>query len=208
MNDVETMARIINGEDTLPYSWSMLVSIRFNSPFGHECAGTILTESHILTSATCLQIRPDIKPSDVWIVTAIHFAGEKSPTVRQVDAFDLHPQWAGGLKQFTNDIAILHLSVPLNFSADPYIARTCVPPRKPLINVMDQPRNGTPLLVIGWGLKSLNPNAAFVQTMQQATIQAIHHEYPSCANSLHDPQVQFCAGLYEGGKGLFYISCH
>src|SRR5690349_18707897 len=52
---VEIKARIINGENVIPYSWSMMVSLRVNQTSRESiCGGTILSESYILTAAHCV----------------------------------------------------------------------------------------------------------------------------------------------------------
>ena len=201
VSDVETMSRIINGEDTLPYSWSMMVTVRSFGSLSHNCGGTIISDSHVLTTARCARFFDAGDPGSLSIAGSIHFLAEKTPTVRRVDALHIHPQWTAGINGFAHDLAIFHLSQPLNFSADPFISLACLPPRDPSARLTEQPRNGSRLMIIGWGAKTVGSNDDVTQTLQQTTIQAIHHDDPSCADAIYDSRLQFCAGLPDGGKG-------
>ena len=201
---VSTTERIINGVDSLPYSWSMMVSIRPTDKMEHHCGGTILSDSHILTAATCVELEKSDAPSVLSITTGIYFFAEKNPTVRVADAIYIHPKWKSETGTLTDDIAIIHLKDPLNITLDSYIARTCVPRRDPSIEVTDQPRNGTKLLTVGWGWKS-DPDGDTSEIMQQATIETFHHDDPSCAKSIYDPELQFCAGHQDNITGQSFV---
>lgn len=71
---------------------------------------------------------------------------------------------------------------------------------------MNYPSNDTRLIVIGWG--TLELMGAVPDILQQVTINSIHHFNKICSNTIRDPTMQFCAGLYEGGKGKILISIH
>ena len=80
------------GEQSIPYSWSMIVSVQYdylhngNSSI-HICEGTILTDSFILTSANCVKtIMKDVKKNQISI------RDEKSQE-RKVDKILIHPNW-------------------------------------------------------------------------------------------------------------------
>ena len=207
--DVSTMERIINGVDSVPYSWSMMVSIRLRDAMYNLCGGTILTDSHILTAASCFENIDVVgTPSDVTITTGIYFFAEKNPTVRVADAVYIHPKWKSETGALTSDVAIIHLKEPLNITLDSYIARTCVPRRDASIDITEQPRNGTELITIGWGWKTYLKEET-PEVLQQVTVQAFHHNDPSCAMSAYDPELQFCAGLQDNGTGQsFALLCY
>ncbi|CAF4872639.1 unnamed protein product, partial [Rotaria socialis] len=48
-----TPTRIVGGEDAREHSWSMIASLRLEFPDSHDCGGTILSNSYILTAAHC-----------------------------------------------------------------------------------------------------------------------------------------------------------
>ncbi|CAF3227069.1 unnamed protein product [Rotaria sp. Silwood2] len=204
-------SRIINGDEAIPYSWSMIVSIRYNcfrdgNIKAHCCGGTILNEYYILTAANCVdQIdHSSILSHNITIAAGIHNLTEINQTIRRVDQIFIHPKYAGQAQLYKNDIAILHLAEPLDLDTNPFIARTCRPPRANSPEyVLRYPSNGSILAAVGWGTFD---KLAFrkPQLLQQLSIYAIDHNDPTCARSIGHVNVQFCGGLYEGGKGICY----
>ncbi|CAF4865195.1 unnamed protein product [Rotaria sp. Silwood1] len=212
VTDVElTSSRIIGGDEAIPYSWSMIVSIRYNCYHdgninAHCCGGTILNEYYILTAAHCVDQfnQSSILSHNITIVTGIHNLTERALTIRRVDQIFTHPEYAGQSHLYKNDIAILHLDEPLDFYTDPFITRTCRPPRiNSSKDIMKYPSNGSMLVTIGWGAANKPANIR-PQLLQQLSIYAIHHNDSTCARSIGHVNVQFCGGLYEGGKGICY----
>jgi len=199
---VEMNARIVNGENAIPYSWPMIVSLGYNGrSTSHFCGGTILSESYILTAAHCVEmISNDLSLENLSIVAGIYKLSQPDQIVRQVDKIIIHPLWKEFRLDFQYDIAILHLSEPLDLETNSSISRTCLPSRSnTLEEIMQYPSNGTNLVVIGWG--RLYTSGSLPDILQQVTVNSIHHFDKICANTIFDPSTQLCAGLYEGGKG-------
>ena len=198
-NDVElTPSRIIGGEEAVRYSWSMIVSIQTRSTNRHFCGGSILDDSHILTAAHCV----DYETADaISIATGIYNLTEDHPTIRDIDAIYIHPNWSSFSVERRNDIAILHLSTPLDFAHDPFVRRTCVPHVQWPASVVEYPANRTRLAVVGWGDTIMGDSSSAPQILQQAEVFLIHHTEPMCNRSLYDIERQFCAALDKGGKG-------
>ncbi|CAF4824582.1 unnamed protein product [Rotaria sp. Silwood1] len=129
-------------------SWSMIVSIRLNSTNKHACSGSILSESYILTSASCIANVPSF---GISIVTSIHNYSEEDVTYRKVDQIFLHRDYIKISDNYANDIAILHMSQPLVFDNNPFISRICFPEKLESIeNSMHYPQPGILLALIGW----------------------------------------------------------
>jgi len=195
-------ARIVNGENSIPDSWPMMVSLRDNrEPSRHICGGTILSESYVLTAAHCVTDRfTGITVENISIAAGVHSISQADQIIRQVDKIIIHPLWKELYREIQYDIAILQLADPLDLGPNSSISRTCLPPRQNTReDIMQYPSNGTSLVVIGWG--QLETYGEIPDILQQVTVRSIHHFDKICANSIHDPSVQFCAGLYEGGKG-------
>lgn len=196
--DVEMNSRIVGGEAAARYSWSMIVSIQDRFTDAHFCGGSILSESYILTAAHCVD---STTPGAISIKAGIHLLNETYPTIRGVDAIYIHPNWSSFSGENRNDIAILHLSTPLDFVSDPFVRRTCVPETQSPTNLLEYPANRTRLAIVGWGHTSMGDGSSAPQTLQQAEVFLIHHTDPVCSRSLNDIEGQFCAALDEGGKG-------
>jgi chymotrypsin-like protease len=194
--------RIVNGENAIPNSWPMIVSL-IDNPMStyHFCGGTILSESYILTAAHCVdRIQMDSSSINLAIAAGVHNLSQPDRIIRQVDKIIIHPLWDRFRRETHDDIAILRLAEPLDLETNSSIARTCLPPRSNTVEeIMRHPMNGTSLVVIGWGL--LETYGSVPDILQQVTINSIHHFDKICANIVYNPSTQFCAGLHEGGKG-------
>ncbi|CAF4369257.1 unnamed protein product [Rotaria socialis] len=203
--------RIIGGGEAVPYSWSMIVSLRYdclnNGNFTtHCCGGTILNSYYILTAAHCVDKinLSSVLSQNITIAAGIHNLTEINQTIRRVDQIFIHPEYAGQQDLFKNDIAILHLSEPLDLDTNPFITQTCRPLRmNSSENIMAYPSNGSKLAVVGWGAANRPANIK-PQLLQQLYIRTIHHNDSTCARSIGHVTVQFCGGVYEGGKGICY----
>ncbi|CAF3904940.1 unnamed protein product [Rotaria sp. Silwood1] len=205
--NVDINARIINGENALEGSWSMMVTLRDNTIQSdsdrpeHFCGGTILSESYILTAAHCFKDVPENSSLEHFSVAAgILNQSQSNPIIRQIDKIIIHPFYRKGLGYNRHDIAILHLTKPLDLGRNSSITRTCLPPRSDSIEEMMQyPPNGTNLVAIGWGSLTAYGGIIYPDTLQQLTIPLVHQADRSCFQSISDPAVQFCAGLHKDG---------
>ncbi|CAM4814297.1 unnamed protein product [Rotaria magnacalcarata] len=206
-----TTTRIVGGEEAIPYSWSMIVSLRYdclnNGNFTtHCCGGTILNSYYILTAAHCVDKinLSSVLSQNITIAAGIHNLTEINQTIRRVDQIFIHSEYAGQQDLFKNDIAILHLSEPLDLDTNPFITQTCRPLRmNSSENIMAYPSNGSRLAVVGWSAAN-RPANIIPQLLQQLYIRTIHHNDSTCARSIGHVTVQFCGGVYDGGKGICY----
>ncbi|CAF4885707.1 unnamed protein product, partial [Rotaria socialis] len=83
---------------------------------------------------------------NITIAAGIHNLTEINQTIRRVDQIFIHPEYAGQQDLFKNDIAILHLSEPLDLDTNPFITQTCRPLRmNSSENIMAYPSNGSKL---------------------------------------------------------------
>ena len=88
-------------------------------------------------------------------------------------------------------------------SVNPFVKRTCVPYSNGSVSMSQYPSSGTRLAVIGWGaIQQGTSNLS--KTLQQAEVSVIDNDDPQCKSLLHDKERQFCAGLYNDGKGLHH----
>jgi secreted trypsin-like serine protease len=189
---------IVKSENALPYSWSMIVSIRVGISSQHICSGTILESSYILTAAHCLANR---SPQDITIKAGIHYRSDTNAIIRQVDHIYIHPNYTAQSNVYKHDIAILHLSQPLDTVNDAYIARTCRSlTSNQLIYETRYPSNGTQLVISGWDIINMS-NASTSDSLQQAEVYAIEGNNANCFLSDDQRQLQFCAGRYGSDKG-------
>jgi hypothetical protein len=204
-SNVEMHARIISGEIAIPYSWSMVVSLRYDfyndgNTLRHACGGTILTDSYILTSANCVENIDDVKLVNLTIAAGNHIRSAPHQTVRTVDEIIIHPNWTGSWNDHQNDIALLHLSEPLGLEYNTFITRTCLPLQLNTAEKLIQyPPIGIELGVVGWGRTDILDDDSDV--LQQKVVYAIDYNDRKCTDIVSDAEKQFCARTYDSNAG-------
>jgi len=203
--NVDISARIIYGDEAIPNSWSMIVSLTYtllfdDGPHISICGGTILTDSYILTSANCLEeLNGHASFDNLTISAGIHSRNESFQINRKADKFIIHPNWTK-LDRYENDIALVHIDEPFNFRMSSLITRTCLPPQLNILEeLIEYPPIGTGLVIIGWGRTLHTYDES--DTLQQLIVYAIRHNDTACEVRISDPRIQFCAGRDNGGTG-------
>jgi secreted trypsin-like serine protease len=202
-NVVLSPMRIIGGEEAVPHSWTMAVSIHLNDLATHSCGGSILTESHILTSAHCID---GASLMEMSITAGIHDRIQDFPMNSYVHNIYIHPNWNGSDGTYRNDIALLRIFPPLPVDGNNNLARTCVPYISSLNETVNYPSNGSHLAIIGWGSTQYGNNT-ISDTLQQASVYMIDNNDPTCLESIYDVEKQFCAGMHGGGNEKSFYNC-
>lgn len=182
-NDVNIITSgVIGSDDAIEHSWPMIVSIQFIGK--HWCAGSILSNSFILTSCSCVGDLPGTI-NDLTIVAGIYNISDTVTVRRQVDQIYLHPRYSRGLSEL-HDIAILHLDQPLPLdSISSILTKTCVPMESDVFPI------GNSLLVeIGWNSISSENNKS--AALQQMSIQSLDNEDESCSYMIDRKTYPFC----------------
>jgi secreted trypsin-like serine protease len=187
-----------NNHEAIPYSWSMIVSIRLNYQNKHSCSGSILSESYILTSASCLA---NVSSLGITIVAGIHNHSEDNGIYRKVDQIYFHPDYLGSIDNHANDIAILHISEELNLQNNLFINQICLPNKSDgLPDSIYYPAASARLIVTGWGLMNCE-NKIEQQLLQQIQLNAVDNSEKNCFVLNKHRHIQFCAGLNEESTG-------
>ncbi|CAF3413027.1 unnamed protein product [Rotaria sp. Silwood1] len=196
---VLTSSRIVGGENAIDDSWPMIVSLRLEGTNDHSCGGTILSNSYILTAAHCLRRISTEHPAGITIEAGMTNRSDPLQIIRNVDRIYMHPNYTSIPNDYRHDIALLHIDEPFVFESNSRLTRTCIHYIDPSISQAQYPKNGTRLVVIGWGV--LRYQTSYLpEILQQAQVFTIDNQDPICLNSMNDSKLHFCAGLYEGGK--------
>lgn len=208
---LETNLLFDNDETPKRCGWPMVVSLRYNIlHFGvasmHTCAGTIVSNSYILTAASCLEgVIGDIRLANVTVIAGLHSGSESDQVIRKVDRIIVHENWIHSSNGYQNNIALVHLTTPLELKMDSCITRTCFPRKfNSIEESIHYPSVGTDLVVIGWDRKNLPGNNLGVLT--QNVVSSIDYNDAKCISLVKDTKAQFCAGSSQGsnrGKPIF-----
>lgn len=193
-------ARIVGGEDAIEDSWPMAISLRLRVHGEHACGGTILSPSIILTAAHCFNSVNLLSPSGLSIAAGVTNRSDPTRVIRSVDHLHVHPLYNASARDYRHDIALLHLEHPLPFKTNRRMRRSCLHQFKSSTMSQEDPKNGTRLAIIGWGTTRFIITV-IPEILQQAEIYAVDNKDPACLSIIKDEEIQFCAGLFEGGKG-------
>lgn len=201
-NDV-VIDKIVGGEAAPSSTWDWAVSLR-DFEDDHFCGGSVVSASYVITAAHCVDNELTILLG-MTVAVGMNRLDESSTVgqVRKVARVIRHPQYTASTH--ANDIALLVLESPLDISAYRSTARLCLPRLSQEHQVTMYPPNESTLVAVGWGTlysgATSSPNS-----LQQVTIHEVPTDHQICSPSLHYPDLQFCAGIYGGGKGNIMFS--
>lgn len=174
-----TVSGVVDSDDAVERSWPMIVSIQFYD--FHTCAGSILSESFILTSVSCTTY---LSNDSINIMAGIHNLSDTVAIRRNVYKIHLHPNYTR-YQNHLHDIAIIHLSEPIPLNASPWkYSKTCIPVQRYIY-----PEPYSLLAVIGWN--GLLAEGKQSNTLQQMSVQSLISTDTSCPYDIDDTY-QFC----------------
>ncbi|XP_043497237.1 trypsin-2-like [Polistes fuscatus] len=184
--------RIVNGTKAAISQFPHQVSLRRSWSGNHFCGGSVISEHVVLSAAHCMYRYGEVILP--WTVTVV--GGEiqldrttKAGQKKGVREIIIHPEFNGDT--FQNDIAILRLKVPFQFTAQ----------LKPIHLPVDQVPPGTMCQVSGWGYPEEN--------IPIVTNDLMYVDMPilnmkNCRKLLENvtnlPPGMFCAGYIDGLK--------
>ncbi|EFN68359.1 Serine protease gd [Camponotus floridanus] len=189
---------ISKGMKTSPGQWPWLVALFLvKIKFEFQCAGSILTQKHVITAAHCFKLdaQTNIPPSAMlaslgrYRLQEWHEAGSLNI---EIASYTLHPDYNHG-GSGDSDLAILTLRTPVEFS--PRIKPICMwYDSIDLQSVVDKAG-----YVVGWGKDELGH--AYVQEPRMAKVPIVSQE--SCLWSdqrfvSFTSNRTFCAGMRDG----------
>ncbi|XP_036139010.1 serine protease gd isoform X2 [Monomorium pharaonis] len=111
------------GQETFPGQWPWVVAL-FKKPQKYRCVGSVLTTTHIITVAKCLD--RIVNPNDLIVVLGLPNLSkwtEKNVIHRKVANYTIHPDYAYS-SSADSDLAIVILSRPVEYS--PFIKPICL----------------------------------------------------------------------------------
>ncbi|XP_033299819.1 proclotting enzyme-like isoform X1 [Bombus bifarius] len=188
---------IARGEKASPGQWPWVVAIFLvKLKFEFQCSGTLISNTHIITAAHCLQMNKVNLPAGSFLVSLGRYRlrdwREKGSENREIIEYKVHPDFiAGG--NADADLAILMLRERVEFNS--MIKPICLwSGSSLLLNVV-----GKVGYVVGWGRDELgNP---YVQEPRQIKVPIVAQEVCLWSNSnfvAFTSNRTFCAGQRNG----------
>ena len=191
---MNTMGRIIGGEDARSQSWSMVVSLK-SANGTHICGATILSDRHILTAAHCLATVNDRKR--IAIHVGMHDLSQPGSMIHQIHRISIHPSYSNN-SLYLHDIAIIHLDSSIGLDKQPSVGMACMPMAN--MTLEQYPAMNSSLVAVGWGMRG-NNGSLTSNVLQQISTKVIDITDTSCAASLDHEKYQFCAKSVLGRGG-------
>lgn len=167
-------SRLFSGDKSRANSWPWLVALRLSS--GITCSGFLITNRHLLTSASCLQ---GTSTSDIVAYIGISsLSSVSSSQMASISTITYDPSYSSST--YSPDIAILTLTANVTLSST--VGKCCI------LNDASLPALSEIGVVAGWGETSLVSSAS--DSLLQAVIQV---EAPSTCGLSTTNTTQFCA---------------
>nr|XP_023012927.1 uncharacterized protein LOC111502961 [Leptinotarsa decemlineata] len=153
---ITTTPLITEGDYSRPGQWPWHAAL-YNKEEGKKkyiCGGTLISQRHILTAAHCAVKKSDCTincsptpkdPEDILITLGKYgfFVQGRNEQILEVSTVTIHPQY--NTTNFFNDIAILHLKTPAQFTN--FVRPCCIWEEDPTLDSVVG-RIGT---AVGWG---------------------------------------------------------
>jgi len=163
--------RIFNGDATEEneYPWMVRIESYFPEvPFWNLCGGSLISDRFIVTAAHCVSRRWDYGDANP-IIVKLNW-GTRNAMNLNIYKYVVHEQYNTYDKSLFNDIALLELEDPIDFSENPHLRPICLPSNS------REDYTGYYATVAGWG--KTGHNAPSSDVLLQANVIASQCPYP------------------------------
>ncbi|CAL8126063.1 unnamed protein product [Orchesella dallaii] len=149
----EQDVKIVGGTLSKEHAWPWVAAIVNNSSPGVFCGASVITNKYLLTAAHCTMPMKQQGLSHFTVILGTNNLDDNTAVQMKVASVTSHPRY--NAKTYANDIALLELGSPLNFTK--YILPICLTPQ------IGVPYANKSAIVAGWGDTSFNGQASTLQ---------------------------------------------
>uniref|UniRef100_A0A3Q3WMW3 Peptidase S1 domain-containing protein n=1 Tax=Mola mola TaxID=94237 RepID=A0A3Q3WMW3_MOLML len=173
--------QIIGGDDASPGEWPWQVTLQLDS--NHFCGGSLISDQWVLTAAQCR----------ITVFLGRHNVSGPNPNdvSRKVEDAVCHPDY--DVFTFDNDICLLKLSAPVNFTD--YIYPVCLAAANSTFH------SGTSSWVTGWG-NEFKSASTLPDILQEVEVPVVGNNECECSYPSGITDNMICSGHRQGGKGI------
>ncbi|XP_069044038.1 ovochymase-like isoform X2 [Lepisosteus oculatus] len=183
--------RIAGGQSAQEGYWPWQASLHYSGYY--MCGGSLINHQWVLSAAGCVYRISDNRQLTVYLGRQNQMNSNPSEVSRKVTRVILHPDFNS--TTFTNDIALLRLQTPVNFTN--YIQPICLADKSSSFST------GTSCWVTGWG--NTDDYSFYAQILQEAQVPIMGNRQCGClyaeafgVNSITENMI--CAGVPDGGN--------
>ncbi|KAF7209760.1 transmembrane protease serine 11D [Nothobranchius furzeri] len=185
------VSRIVGGQEAPEGAWPWQVSVQIF--YSHHCGGTIINDLWVLSAAHCFYKYMSISRNQYRVMAGLNVLSAPGLhiQVRSIREVKIHKDYNDTTTD--NDVALVLLSSPLNFTA--YVQPACTP----LSSSHEVSLNFSHCFISGWG--SLYYKGSVVDRLQEAEVELIDRQtcnQPTWYNGIITESM-ICAGLEGGG---------
>ncbi|MGH0168680.1 UNVERIFIED_CONTAM: hypothetical protein FKN15_054986 [Acipenser sinensis] len=181
--------RIVGGTNADVGEWPWQVSLHFKTS-GHTCGASIISERWLVSAAHCFPTSNlEYRNPGSWLTysglyTQLDYSSAES---RKLKSITVHPNY--NPFTFDNDVAVLELSDPLEFSSTVY--PLCLPDATHTFPA------GKSCFVTGWG--ALAESGPLANILQKAEVKIINDTVCDTVMSGEVTSRMLCSGYLTGG---------
>ncbi|XP_066975657.1 LOW QUALITY PROTEIN: serine protease filzig-like [Macrobrachium rosenbergii] len=170
------------------YPWQGAVLKRENADNLYVCGATLIDDRHVLTAAHCVDgLHPSILNIRLgeWDVSG-QTEFYKHVEMRASGVY-IHPDFYAG--NLNNDIAVIRMEHPVDFSTNPHITPVCLPEK--FAEFTYQRCHAT-----GWGKDAFGSDGKFSQVLKEIEVPIIDDQ--QCQQMLRNTRLGAAFTLHEG----------